>query len=128
MTNEHPQPGSAWTPEPDPNQHPTPDVQDVHPSAEPQDPHAAGYQYPYGQPAYAPSPYQMGAYQSPGYGYGYGYPPPAGPPARRSSRAKRTLVGVGAAALAAGLIASGVVIGHETTSSDDTASSAANAR
>ena len=100
MTNDTPQPGASWTPEPNSVQYP---------SGEPQDPHAAGYGY------YPPYPYQTA-------GYGYGFPPPVVP--SRSRRAKRALVGVGAAALAAGLVASGVVIGHETGSSGSIASSA----
>ncbi|WP_375504305.1 S1C family serine protease [uncultured Jatrophihabitans sp.] len=81
---------------------------------EPVDPYAANY-------GYAPTP----PYQTAGYGYSYEWPPPiAAPvPTRRPRRAKRALVGIGAAAVAAGLVVSGVAIGDATQSSGSVASS-----
>ena len=103
MTTDTPQPGPAWTPEPAHDQHPAPQ-----PSAYPY----AGYD----QNGYVPNGYVPHGGAAYGYpGYGYGYPPPAAPKQRR--RGKRTLVSVGAAALAAGLVVSGVAIGHATESS-----------
>ena len=61
-------------------------------------------------------------YGYPTYGYPpYGYPPPV-VPARRARRGRRTLVGVGSAALAAGLVVSGVALGHATEGSGSIAS------
>ncbi|WP_375479504.1 S1C family serine protease [uncultured Jatrophihabitans sp.] len=86
---------------------------------------AAGYGSPYGTAGYG-SPHGTAGYGSPYataiYATSYGWAPPAAAPSRPRRR-RRAALGVGAALVAAGLVAGGVAIGNDVASSGSLAGS-----